>query len=563
MALQIPAVQPVFIAPTGPANTTSNMTQATIAALLNPQTAAENSAGIVPVNFQYPPGNVLRYGTNTLPGVTDMTIAIQSAVNQNNQGGPAIYLPRGAYSVTNTINCFAATKITGDGWASNSGTFAPTGGSAINYNGPAGKIVISIKGVSPGDYAESLTLRDFSIYNAGGAANCTGVQLFDAPFSELDNLFISGFTGTGQTGTSNGIGIEQEQNSWGCTFRNVKILGCTTCLSAHDAGEDSTYISCSFRSYDYNNGIAIYQGDQCQTNLYLGCDISENLYGVLMNQGDVNGNGTGQPLPMHGTFINCQFENFLNSAVIIVTSNQNAASTFYPSLVMTNCRYFNNGQPFAANNGQSIVYAMACSQITIDAPQETGCSYGAILGVSQFGFTFSGTAKPGPVTFKNDTGYTYGLARFQSGSQIGSTYVFPGDKPLSRLTSTSLSYTSGNNTRIPFVTVVSDAIGWANSGDQGWIPLRNQTVRFRAQIATSSAPNGVYTLTLFKNNAQLATLAGAVVSTPSQPLFLCGEFYDIPNGSSDFYWIQINANANFTLDTTPGNTWALAEIEGT
>jgi hypothetical protein len=547
--------------PTGP--TGAPQTQASIGALLYPTSPAEAAAGVTIVQDWYEWGNILRYGINVFPGSTDMTIALQAAVNQNHQGGSAVYAPRGTYKFTSTVTLFAATKITGDGWASNSGSFTPTAGTIFNYAGAASSVFLSLHGVSSTNYAENLTIRDLAIFNSGGNANCTGIQLFNAPFSNLDNIYVASFTGTGQTGTSNGIGIEQEQNSWGCTFRNVKIQNCTTCLSAHDAGEDSTYISCLFVSFNYTNGVGIYQGDQCQTNVYIGCDISENLYGCMMNQGDTNGNGTGTPFPMHGTFINCQFEDSANAAVIIVTSNPNSATVNYPSLLMQNCRYFNNGIPFTANNGQAIVYAQACSQITIEAPQETGYSFGAIIGISQFGFTFSGTAKPGPVTFKNDAGYSYGTARIKAGSQIGSVSVFPGDHPLTLLNSTALSYVSGNNTRIPFVTVVSDAPGWANASDQGWVPLRNQTVRFRAQISTTSAPNGVYELFLFKNSSQLAMLASIVVSTPSEPIVLSGEFYDIPNGTTDFYWIQVTANANFTLDTTAGNTWAIAEVSGT
>lgn len=49
-----------------------------------PQTAAESSAGVTPTNYQYEPGNVLRYGTNTT-GTTDMTTAIQAALNSGHK----------------------------------------------------------------------------------------------------------------------------------------------------------------------------------------------------------------------------------------------------------------------------------------------------------------------------------------------------------------------------------------------------------------------------------------------------------------------------------------------
>lgn len=46
-----------------------------------PQTAAESTAGVTPTNTWYPEGYIDRYGTNTTPGTTDMTAAIQAAVD--------------------------------------------------------------------------------------------------------------------------------------------------------------------------------------------------------------------------------------------------------------------------------------------------------------------------------------------------------------------------------------------------------------------------------------------------------------------------------------------------
>jgi hypothetical protein len=43
------------------------------------RTAAEIANSVNPVNFSYPPGNLLRYGTNTTPGTTDMSAALALA----------------------------------------------------------------------------------------------------------------------------------------------------------------------------------------------------------------------------------------------------------------------------------------------------------------------------------------------------------------------------------------------------------------------------------------------------------------------------------------------------
>ena len=65
------------------------------------QTAAELSASVTPVNFKYPPGNVLRYGTNTTPGTTDMTTAIQNAHLVSTSGDyNTVVFPGGNYLFT-------------------------------------------------------------------------------------------------------------------------------------------------------------------------------------------------------------------------------------------------------------------------------------------------------------------------------------------------------------------------------------------------------------------------------------------------------------------------------
>ena len=55
------------------------LNQQTLGQELYPRTAAEIAAGITPTDYIQPPGWVTRYGTNTTPGTTDMTAAIQAA----------------------------------------------------------------------------------------------------------------------------------------------------------------------------------------------------------------------------------------------------------------------------------------------------------------------------------------------------------------------------------------------------------------------------------------------------------------------------------------------------
>lgn len=77
------------------------------------QTDAEKLLGITPINPAYPPGHVLRYGTNTEPGVTDMTLAIQNCFAANN--GAECYLPEGRYLITETL-ILGNNSVRGDGF---------------------------------------------------------------------------------------------------------------------------------------------------------------------------------------------------------------------------------------------------------------------------------------------------------------------------------------------------------------------------------------------------------------------------------------------------------------
>jgi hypothetical protein len=69
------------------------------------RTPAEIAAGVVPVNYTYAPNHVLRYGTNTNPGVTDMTPAIQACINVAAHGPCQVIFDPGNYLITSCLNC--------------------------------------------------------------------------------------------------------------------------------------------------------------------------------------------------------------------------------------------------------------------------------------------------------------------------------------------------------------------------------------------------------------------------------------------------------------------------
>lgn len=76
---------------------TGTISQSIIAGLLFPQSVAEAAEAIDPPNKQFQYGHLYRYGTNTTPGTTDMTAALQAALDCNK----VVYLPDALISLTN------------------------------------------------------------------------------------------------------------------------------------------------------------------------------------------------------------------------------------------------------------------------------------------------------------------------------------------------------------------------------------------------------------------------------------------------------------------------------
>ena len=73
------------------------------------RTAAEIAASVTPTNYAYPPGHIYRYGTNSVPGTTDMT----SAMNAWASVGASLSIPVAeTILISSTINLVSNTSIT-------------------------------------------------------------------------------------------------------------------------------------------------------------------------------------------------------------------------------------------------------------------------------------------------------------------------------------------------------------------------------------------------------------------------------------------------------------------
>lgn len=141
------------------------------------RTAAEIAAGVTPTNYAYREGHVLRYGTNTTPGTTDMTTAFQNAalVSLNPYAPPGLYLVTGSIPLRDNQHWSldgARISITGTSVqvftvAAGIDDWSITGGSVIGDNGAAGATSGSAAGIKVID-SERWRVKDFTAQNIKG-----------------------------------------------------------------------------------------------------------------------------------------------------------------------------------------------------------------------------------------------------------------------------------------------------------------------------------------------------------------------------------------------------------
>ena len=202
------------------------LTQSYIGAILYPQTAAELAAGVTIVNFAYPPLIPERYGNNTTPGTTDMTAAIQSAVNVAKlSGGTVQFGTTHPYFVTAPINC----------------TFAGSG-TQTSY---------VIRGIIGNDQPYTVV------------AQHSGVAIFDCTGN--DNIVFEDLTIGTAIPTANPYpqtGILAARNNTGGSINNVqlvrvKIIGYFSIACYYNYGaEGDITLGCYFLNANPNGGIA-------------------------------------------------------------------------------------------------------------------------------------------------------------------------------------------------------------------------------------------------------------------------------------------------------------------
>ena len=198
-----------------------SLTASIITGLTSPTTAAETAAGVTVINYGYAIGCVDRYGTNTTPGSTDMTTAMNAAAavcmiagGKLSFGSPALYL------VTSPIN------------------LTVTGGPDVGG--------VLVEGFGGND-------NGFGIL-----ANHTGVAVFDCTGNDgvkFRDICIH------TTGSSPKTGILTARNAGGGSlitrYENVRILGSFSVAPFYNYGsEDDVHIGCYYWNTNTAAGTA-------------------------------------------------------------------------------------------------------------------------------------------------------------------------------------------------------------------------------------------------------------------------------------------------------------------
>lgn len=493
--------------------------------------------------------SVLDFGADPT-GVTDSTAAIQAALDCGGIGS-TIYVPKGEYYIDGTLTKYPGQIIQGDGWSTSVG-YAVDGGSVLVQHSTSDVNFIQILGTSDNDQKERGGLRDIALVcNTASSAVGTGYDATYARQQYLNNVFIAGFR----------TGLYYGPQVWLSLTENVRVGDCRYGLVCNSSSEDNVFISCQFQSYQLNS-IGIHLQNQSANTTFITCYVESCTNGVVLSQGDSNGDGTGSPYPMHATFIGCLFENFIDTAITLVTSNQNASNTLHPGITLIHPRlYIGSGWGSATpNNGQSIIYATHASQINVQDVYANGFSYGATLGIDAYGSFVSGSLM-GPVYWGLDNNAVYGTSRVRG--QLGCFTKVPGNAQSCSLYSNALSYTANNYTPIPFANITSDTSNWAYVAGNAIKPTRGgQLVRFYAQVNIPSALASRYALILYKNGSNFASLDDITTSATSTILSLKGEFWDTPNGTTDQYTVVLYANANCSISAAANNTFFNANLVG-
>jgi len=266
------------------------MTRARDLSQIHATTSAEEAAGVTPVDATFPAGDIRRYGTNTIPGTTDMSVALQAGIDQNLNGGPPLKIHREPYAFATTLTITLGTAgatILGEG----------RNNTILSYTG-AGSAFVS---ATPTVRTYNVLMRDFNITDAG--TGTIGLDLSSISLSHFENLVITGFTTDVKiTSTSNGFAVYNR-------FYNVNAFNATTGFHILPSGSNAnTFYGC--RGNVCTTGALIADSNE---NHFDSCQFDACPTGV-----SITASGTG--LSPRNYINQCRFENGGATNIVIGTN---------------------------------------------------------------------------------------------------------------------------------------------------------------------------------------------------------------------------------------------------
>lgn len=490
--------------------------------ILYPQTPAEAAAGVIPTNYNYPSGNILRYGGNGNGSANNLS-AFQQAASVCEATGLALIVPAGNYLIDTTGGTITCSYLSIQGTGVIDGSATPTAaGSVLSIVGTAN---------SPFTIGPGVTFDGIAIYYPNQVDSATPTVY---PPTIITSLLIAGainFVGIQNCTVFNAYRFFVDTDPAGgighVFVDNNAIYGILTCFEIaynaeviHFTDNDFTFgiflaaTESGLRSYTRANGSVLKcpktDGFTCTGNLFFGylnglyfntsaslcqlTNIEGNFFDQVLNGiiADGTGNISGEQI-IGNSFVsfNTQNHTLAGHAITISTSGTIATET----LTITG----NNFSTCTAD--QIITTGTAVRLFTITANQFN--SWGAYAAAGSFGgMNIGGTSTSytahGNIFTALGTGFTSGiLGTCSSGNITGNVFL----NCFNALNVTISTSVIGNNTSFGTGGTISDVVaGRSYAMNNLWDKASGTSSRpaFEALInAAQTFNSGTYTAATF------------------------------------------------------------------
>lgn len=270
-------------------------------------TAAETSAGVTVVNDQYPPGHVLRYGTNTTPGTTDMSTAFNAAAAVITYYD--ITIPPGAYKLNSAWTVTVPVARSSSIWGYGAELFTGHSGAALKLIGKSHVYGCTVYGIVVNHRNNSstnscgfdivgtnhATLVDCAVEANNTSAAYAAFRLRESTqgdgdtgafWTTLERCHVRERAGSDTGNIGNGIQINGQCNA--TTIRGCTITSCTYAVEFRDPAAISLANGCVI---DGN----FFEGDTTAIRLYgppggsgyyiLGLRVTNNRFEAITQSG--------------------------------------------------------------------------------------------------------------------------------------------------------------------------------------------------------------------------------------------------------------------------------------